>query len=125
MVWYVLQFSNILVYLESVMVTGTDRLNQAFIDGWGVKGEVSFKPAVIERSVSNVERLWAYMQIKELLEKKELADKDKEEIKKKALDLALKYSFVTPVSSLVVVKPNATNAVNTEAATGGMLTRNS
>lgn len=30
--------------------------------------------------------------------------------------IALKYSFVTDVSSLVVVKPNATLAVNTEDA---------
>ncbi|KAF2885858.1 hypothetical protein ILUMI_20315 [Ignelater luminosus] len=98
---------------------GTDLIEPPVIHGWGVGGKLSLKPAVIERSVSNVERLWAYMQIKQLLEKKETADKDKEDLKKKALDLALKYSFVTPVSSLVVVKPNATNAVDTEAATGG------
>ncbi|KAF2888753.1 hypothetical protein ILUMI_17420 [Ignelater luminosus] len=98
---------------------GTHLRNPPSIDGWGVRGRLSLKPAVIERSVSNVERLWAYMQIKQLLEKKEIADKDKEDIKKKALDLALKYSFVTPVSSLVVVKPNATKATDTEAATAG------
>ncbi|KAF2899202.1 hypothetical protein ILUMI_06974, partial [Ignelater luminosus] len=97
---------------------GTNLIKPPVIDGWGVRGRLFLKPAVIERSVSNVERLWAYMQIKQLLEKKETADKDKEEIKKKALELALKYSFVTPVSSLVVVKPNATSAVDTQAATG-------
>ncbi|KAF2891668.1 hypothetical protein ILUMI_14505, partial [Ignelater luminosus] len=56
------------------------------------------------------------MQIKQLLEKKKSTDK-KKEIKNKALDLVLKYSFVTPVSSLVVVKPNATQVTDTEAAT--------
>lgn len=91
------------------------------VEAFGERGRISLKPHTIERSVSNVERLWAYLTIKQLLEKKEVADKDKNELKKKALDLALKYSFVTPVSSLVVVKPNATNAVDTEEASEGIL----
>ncbi|KAB0797974.1 hypothetical protein PPYR_08967 [Photinus pyralis] len=86
------------------------------IDGTGVAGEVSFKPAVFE-NISNMERLWAYMTIKQLLEKKEASDGDKQNLTKQALDLALKYNFVTPVSSLVVVKPNDTSAVDTEEAT--------
>lgn len=53
--------------------------------------------------------------VKQTLEKRDVTD-DKTELTKKALDLALKYSFVTDVSSLVVVKPNATSAVDTEDA---------
>nr|ATU82758.1 secreted Inter-alpha trypsin inhibitor protein [Pristhesancus plagipennis] len=65
-----------------------------------------------------LERLWAYLTIKQLLEEKEKVeqeDKSKdeiEEIKKKALNLALKYKFVTPLTSLVVVKPNQTDSLS-------------
>uniref|UniRef100_A0A1Y1K8L3 Inter-alpha-trypsin inhibitor heavy chain H4 n=1 Tax=Photinus pyralis TaxID=7054 RepID=A0A1Y1K8L3_PHOPY len=92
---------------------GTDLLTP-IVDGFGINGEISLKPTVT-RSVSNVERLWAYLKIKQLLEQKEISEVP-EEIKKKALDLALKYSFVTSVSSLVVVKPNHTDTVNAQEA---------
>ncbi|CAH1784811.1 unnamed protein product [Owenia fusiformis] len=55
------------------------------------------------------EKLWAYQTIKELL-KKEVAATDKtekKELKNKALQLSLKYSFVTPLTSMVVTKPNS------------------
>ncbi|KAF2887915.1 hypothetical protein ILUMI_18258, partial [Ignelater luminosus] len=93
-----------------------NELKPPVIEAFGERGRISLKPLTIERSVSNIERLWAYLTIKQLLEKKEVADQDKNELKEKALDLALKYSFVTPVSSLIVVKPNVTNAVDTEEA---------
>lgn len=70
----------------------------------------------VEHSVSDIERLWAYLTVKQLLEKKEITDDNVDDIKKKALDLSLKYSFVTSLSSLVVVKPNASNAVDAEEA---------
>lgn len=41
---------------------------------------------------------------------------DSEKLKKKALDLALKYSFVTEVTSLVVVKPDENASVDPESA---------
>ncbi|KAK5646826.1 hypothetical protein RI129_005290 [Pyrocoelia pectoralis] len=88
------------------------------IDGTGIYGPISLKP-VVTTSISNTERLWAYMAINQLLEKKEASDSDKDKLKKQALDLALKYHFVTPVSSLVVVKPNDTSAVDTEEAKQG------
>lgn len=88
------------------------------MDAWGSKGRILLKPQAIEHSISNIERLWAYLTIKQLLDKKEIADEDVQEIKKEALELALKYSFVTPLSSLVVVKPNATSEVDTEEAAG-------
>ncbi|KAF5307808.1 hypothetical protein FQR65_LT06680 [Abscondita terminalis] len=63
------------------------------------------------------ERLWAYLTISQMLEKKEESKDKEDELKKKALELALKYEFVTPVSSLVVVKPNDTNTAQTEETT--------
>lgn len=82
------------------------------VDGCGVDGEkISLAPTV-SRSVSNVERIWAYLSISQLLMEKEYSEAKKE----KALQLALNYSFVTSVSSLVVVKPNDTSAIDTEDA---------
>lgn len=76
----------------------------------------------VSRPVTHLERLWAYLTVKQILEAREIAT-DKKAYDKMALDLALKYSFVTPVSSLVVVKPNNTDAsINTVAADKGMYT---
>lgn len=55
------------------------------------------------------------MTVRQLLQQREV-DKDKEPATQAVLKLALKYSFVTDVTSLVVVKPNETSAVNTEDA---------
>lgn len=95
-----------------------------------------------------LERLWAYLTIKQLLDERDAADEpaDKEQEdtpEKKALSIALRvtflyyrdevkmmmqlvtfvlnpyfcwqYEFVTPLTSLVVVKPNATKAVDAES----------
>ncbi|XP_039765734.1 inter-alpha-trypsin inhibitor heavy chain H4-like isoform X2 [Pararge aegeria] len=62
-----------------------------------------------------LERMWAYVTIKQLLDKRD-AGEDTINSEKKALALALKYEFVTPLTSLVVVKPNATNSVDVESA---------
>ncbi|XP_026726258.1 inter-alpha-trypsin inhibitor heavy chain H4-like isoform X3 [Trichoplusia ni] len=67
-----------------------------------------------------LERLWSYLTIKQLLDQQETVDKDRTDDKentpeKKALALALKYEFVTPLTSLVVVKPNATSAIDAES----------
>ncbi|XP_072393627.1 inter-alpha-trypsin inhibitor heavy chain H4-like isoform X1 [Diabrotica undecimpunctata] len=86
----------------------------AEVNALGRRGPIRLLPK-IEEPVTSLERLWAYLTIKQTLEKREVAE-NKDELTKKALELALKYSFVTEVTSLVVVKPNATNAVNTEEA---------
>ncbi|XP_037654074.1 inter-alpha-trypsin inhibitor heavy chain H3 isoform X2 [Choloepus didactylus] len=53
-----------------------------------------------------IERLWAYLTIKQLLEKRKNAHGDKKEnLTAQALDLSLKYHFVTPLTSMVVTKP--------------------
>ncbi|XP_072568985.1 inter-alpha-trypsin inhibitor heavy chain H6 isoform X1 [Paramormyrops kingsleyae] len=60
-------------------------------------------------ALSFVQRLWAYFTIKELLRAK-LNSTDpaaQRLLAEKATNLSLKYNFVTPVTSLVVVKPDA------------------
>uniref|UniRef100_A0A8C5AXT1 Inter-alpha-trypsin inhibitor heavy chain H3 n=1 Tax=Gadus morhua TaxID=8049 RepID=A0A8C5AXT1_GADMO len=50
------------------------------------------------------ERLWAYLTIQQLLETSGPAEK-KSNATAKALEMSLKYSFVTPLTSMVVTKP--------------------
>ncbi|XP_022111550.1 inter-alpha-trypsin inhibitor heavy chain H4-like isoform X2 [Acanthaster planci] len=54
------------------------------------------------------QRLWAFLTIKELLQRRIAAqtDEEKNALTERALELSLKYHFVTPLTSLVVVKPN-------------------
>uniref|UniRef100_A0A665UMM0 Inter-alpha-trypsin inhibitor heavy chain H3 n=1 Tax=Echeneis naucrates TaxID=173247 RepID=A0A665UMM0_ECHNA len=52
------------------------------------------------------ERLWAYLTIQQLLEKSKTGSSDeKGNATAKALDMSLRYSFVTPLTSMVVIKP--------------------
>ncbi|XP_047426276.1 inter-alpha-trypsin inhibitor heavy chain H5 isoform X2 [Mugil cephalus] len=64
---------------------------------------------------SFVHRLWAYFTIKELLLAKLNATDPAAQrlLAEKATNLSLKYNFVTPVTSLVVVKPDADEATPT------------
>ncbi|XP_072731975.1 inter-alpha-trypsin inhibitor heavy chain H4-like [Ciconia boyciana] len=53
-----------------------------------------------------IERLWAYLTIQQLLEKSISApEEDKKTLEAQALELSLRYSFVTPLTSMVVTKP--------------------
>ncbi|XP_036990612.2 inter-alpha-trypsin inhibitor heavy chain H4 isoform X1 [Artibeus jamaicensis] len=53
-----------------------------------------------------MERLWAYLTIQQLLEQMVSASEtDKQVLKTQALGLSLNYSFVTPLTSMVVTKP--------------------
>ncbi|XP_029287202.1 inter-alpha-trypsin inhibitor heavy chain H3-like isoform X6 [Cottoperca gobio] len=57
-------------------------------------------------SDDHIQRVWAYLTVKQLLEKELLlSGPEKENVKKEALELSLKYSFVTPLTSMVVTKP--------------------
>ncbi|XP_056128820.1 inter-alpha-trypsin inhibitor heavy chain H3-like [Lampris incognitus] len=59
-----------------------------------------------EISDSNIERVWAYLTVKQLLEQQvQLDGEEKEKVKHATLALSLKYSFVTPLTSMVVTKP--------------------
>ncbi|XP_073420534.1 inter-alpha-trypsin inhibitor heavy chain H3-like isoform X2 [Dendrobates tinctorius] len=52
------------------------------------------------------ERLWAYLTIEQLLSAQITVEgEDKRKITAKALDLSLKYNFVTPLTSMVVTPP--------------------
>ncbi|XP_067382482.1 inter-alpha-trypsin inhibitor heavy chain H6 isoform X2 [Channa argus] len=66
-----------------------------------------------------VHRLWAYFTIKELLLAKLNATDAASQrlLADKASNLSLKYNFVTPVTSLVVVKPDADEAAQTAKPT--------
>ncbi|XP_054585689.1 inter-alpha-trypsin inhibitor heavy chain H4-like [Eptesicus fuscus] len=53
-----------------------------------------------------MERLWAYLTIHQLLERMVSAsDAEKQALEAQALGLSLNYSFVTPLTSMVVTKP--------------------
>ncbi|XP_071961077.1 inter-alpha-trypsin inhibitor heavy chain H3-like [Antedon mediterranea] len=54
------------------------------------------------------QRLWAYLSIKDMLQRRSISNNvtEKDELKEKALQLSLEYHFVTPLTSLVVVKPD-------------------
>uniref|UniRef100_A0A3B1K6Q2 Inter-alpha-trypsin inhibitor heavy chain 3 n=1 Tax=Astyanax mexicanus TaxID=7994 RepID=A0A3B1K6Q2_ASTMX len=70
--------------------------------------DVSLKalPDVEPQHENFTRRVWAYLKVKQLLKKElTLTGEEKEKAKKEALDLSLKYSFVTPLTSMVVTKP--------------------
>merc|ERR1711923_674257 len=63
-------------------------------------------PPTITRPVNFIERLWAHLTIEKLLDDKaDNGNLTEEERKDEATDIALKYNFVTDLTSLVVVKP--------------------
>ncbi|KAK7926031.1 hypothetical protein WMY93_008341 [Mugilogobius chulae] len=54
------------------------------------------------------ERLWAYLTIQQLLDKSQTGStEDKDSSKAKALEMSLQYNFVTPLTSMVVTKPES------------------
>ncbi|XP_008283653.1 inter-alpha-trypsin inhibitor heavy chain H3 [Stegastes partitus] len=56
------------------------------------------------------ERLWAYLTIQQLLDKSKTGSSDeKTNATAKALDMSLQYSFVTPLTSMIVIKPETEN----------------
>ncbi|XP_062441901.1 inter-alpha-trypsin inhibitor heavy chain H4-like [Rhea pennata] len=53
-----------------------------------------------------IERLWAYLTIQQLLEKSISAQGEQQKaLEARALELSLRYGFVTPLTSLLVTKP--------------------
>ncbi|XP_057662727.1 inter-alpha-trypsin inhibitor heavy chain H4-like isoform X1 [Diorhabda carinulata] len=84
------------------------------VDAVGPRGPITWKPK-IQEPVTSLERLWAYLTVRETLDEREITeDNDKKSaLTKKALKIALKYSFVTDITSLVVVRPNVTNPIET------------
>ncbi|KAG9477723.1 hypothetical protein GDO78_012962 [Eleutherodactylus coqui] len=66
-----------------------------------------------------VQRLWAYFTIQDLLQARFKANDTaaRRIITEKATNLSLKYNFVTPVTSLIVVKPDDPNEPKTTPVT--------
>ncbi|CAK6973776.1 inter-alpha-trypsin inhibitor heavy chain H3-like isoform X6 [Scomber scombrus] len=61
-------------------------------------------------SESHIQRVWAYLTVKQLLDKQlQLSGAEEEDVRKEALALSFKYSFVTPLTSMVVTKPPGEN----------------
>ncbi|XP_033746543.1 inter-alpha-trypsin inhibitor heavy chain H3-like [Pecten maximus] len=60
------------------------------------------------------EKIWAYVTIKQLLDDRlrETNQTIRDEIKERATELALKYNFVTPLTSMVVTKPEQETMVD-------------
>ncbi|XP_069793289.1 inter-alpha-trypsin inhibitor heavy chain H3-like [Narcine bancroftii] len=55
------------------------------------------------------ERLWAYLTIKQLLNQRvSVSGNEKKNLTDRILELSLKYNFVTPLTSMVVTKPEKT-----------------
>ncbi|XP_054831938.1 inter-alpha-trypsin inhibitor heavy chain H4 isoform X2 [Eublepharis macularius] len=60
-----------------------------------------------------IERLWAYLTIQQLLEKSVSAEEDqRKSLEAQALEFSLKFNFVTPLTSMVVTKPDAQEVAN-------------
>nr|XP_024658324.1 inter-alpha-trypsin inhibitor heavy chain H3-like [Maylandia zebra] len=59
------------------------------------------------------ERLWAYLTIQQLLDKSKSGTPDeKANTTAKALDMSLQYNFVTPLTSMVVTKPETEDSTS-------------
>nr|CAD7429895.1 unnamed protein product [Timema monikensis] len=106
------------------------------VGGSSLDGSTVF-PVVRKLAASSLERMWAYLTVQQLLEQHEaqneadsrpyldqeenvtstssMIDDSGQDSKEMALKLALQYSFVTPLTSLVIVKPNETSSVDSEA----------
>ncbi|KAJ6667713.1 hypothetical protein lerEdw1_016034 [Lerista edwardsae] len=90
----------------------------AEVNAQGAENEVTFtEQADVEETVKAfeeqmyifgdyIERLWAYLTVQQLLEKRSTATGDeKSNLTAQALEMSLKYKFVTPLTSMVVTKP--------------------
>jgi len=82
------------------------------IEGTGSDGNLAFtrknisQTEEVEKEKSfSLEKMWAYSTIQQLLKQSE-TDADNKSLKEKALNLSLSYEFVTPLTSLLVIKPN-------------------
>nr|XP_022331449.1 inter-alpha-trypsin inhibitor heavy chain H4-like [Crassostrea virginica] len=76
-------------------------------------------PPVTTRNPSIMEKLWAYLTIKQLLKDKDALDSTNEikTLNDKIIQLSLKYQFVTPLTSMVVTLPDQTKANPSEVQT--------
>nr|XP_023652437.1 inter-alpha-trypsin inhibitor heavy chain H4 [Paramormyrops kingsleyae] len=84
-------------------ITARSKNNEVTYQDMSVKEENLLDIYIFEMYI---QRLWAYLTVKQLLEKEVLlGQSEKQALRKQALDLSVKYSFVTPLTSMVVTKP--------------------
>ncbi|KAG7319317.1 hypothetical protein KOW79_017791 [Hemibagrus wyckioides] len=93
---------NSLETLQTEVIAISKNTNVTYQDSISTKDVTDILP----QHENFIQRLWAYLTVKQLLEKEvALKGNEKEAAQKKALDLSLKYEFVTPLTSMVVTKP--------------------
>ncbi|XP_026993242.2 inter-alpha-trypsin inhibitor heavy chain H3-like isoform X3 [Tachysurus fulvidraco] len=93
---------NSLETLQTEVIAISKNTNVTYQDSTSAKDLID----VLPQHENVIQRLWAHLTVKQLLEKEvALTGHEKEAAKKKALDLSLKYEFVTPLTSMVVTKP--------------------
>jgi Ca-activated chloride channel family protein len=93
---------------ESMSTNEEDILKSIALGGDGAKGTTEFASQLIkiEGDSSFVERAYAYLQIQNLLQLKAGASAEaKKELDGSILRMALEYQLVTPLTSMIVVKP--------------------
>ena len=92
------------------------------VTGQGVDDTVTYESSVstvadttIAGSLPSTERLWAYLEIKGLLDAKRRAEingQNGSRFEEKALQLSLSYNFVTELTSLIVVEENTNMTID-------------
>ncbi|XP_022104985.1 inter-alpha-trypsin inhibitor heavy chain H3-like [Acanthaster planci] len=113
------QLSNELMLHESglteLMATVTANSMDTFIQLETMVDIQTPASAVLSRHAVDdfCQRLWAYLNIKSLLKARKISRdrQEKEDLKARALDLSLRYHFVTPLTSLLVVRPEEIDQV--------------
>ena len=101
---------------EEDLSRGADVFKSISLSGEAAKGISEFDSQVIKVAGEStfVERVFAHLQIQRLLEEKKSATSEaKKELDSSILYLALKYQLVTPLTSMIVVKPCANMKPNT------------
>ncbi|XP_040889345.1 inter-alpha-trypsin inhibitor heavy chain H3-like [Toxotes jaculatrix] len=100
-------------FLVEVFAHGPDKDFQAQRKVIAVNWEVIY-PELEYIFGDFTERLWAYLTIQQLLESSDIGtQQDKDIVTAKAMDMSLRYSFVTPLTSMVVIKPETEGGSDT------------
>ena len=102
--------------LAAARITDTNKLvrgSKVTLEGSSSEGQKKLHTSrAVTRDGSNtislIERTWAYLHITQILEQvkeKRLSGEDNKQLENEILLLSLQYKFVTPLTSLVIVKP--------------------
>lgn len=64
----------------------------------------------------HLEKMWAYLTLQQLMDNITIHEgRELNDTKRKALDLALQYSFATPLTSFIIVKSDSTSATGPQS----------